>query len=391
MGNRILVLDPDESTMVELRRALAGSGYDVVAAAASTGIGHLLSPEPDVVLISGALPPEDAGLLLRRLRNLDPPPSLIVTVSPRDAGWSAAELRNGGLDRIRLPSDVEELTAAVRRGLENRKVALDKVRLHNELQEKNLQLANAEKMAALGSLIAGVAHEVNTPLGCINANNDAFVLLCRKMQHYFEQHPPREGTDEERLVREMLSIGEDAARTNRIACERILHIVRSLRVFSGPDDTDRRRTDLSEGIESTLMLVHHELKQRIRVVCELDKIPPIDCHPNQLNQVFLNLLVNASQAIEGEGEIRIRAWEEGGWVKISFTDNGRGIPAELLGRIFEPGFTTKRQGTGLGLPISLKIVQDHGGTIEVRSEEGRGSTFTIVLPAGGAIERDRND
>jgi signal transduction histidine kinase len=260
----------------------------------------------------------------------------------------------------------------------------DKTRL---LLESQSQLIQAEKMAALGNLVAGIAHEINTPLGSINSNNDIFGLTLDKVRAHLAAHPPVAGAEAEDLE-EVLSIVGDAIRTNRLACERIVKIVRSLRNFARLDEAERKKADLHEGIESTLTLVAHELKRRIKVIKEFGQIPEIECYPNQLNQVFMNMLVNASQAIEGDGEIRIRTWDQEGTVRIAISDNGKGIPPEQQPRVFDPGFTTKKAGlgTGLGLSICLRIVQEHRGRIELQSEVGRGTTFTLVLPYGTQTE-----
>ena len=261
---------------------------------------------------------------------------------------------------------------------------------HKLLLESQAQLLQAEKMAALGSLVAGVAHEINTPLGSINSNNDIFALTFQKVQPYLKSQLKPEGTNEE--LEGIIEIVDDAIRTNRMACERIVKIVRSLRNFARLDEAERKKVNIHDGIESTLTLVAHELKRRINVVKEFGAVREIECYPNQLNQVFMNMLVNASQAIEGEGEIRIRTWEEDETVRIAISDNGKGIPPEFQSKVFDPGFTTKQAGlgTGLGLSICLKIIQDHGGRIELESEAGRGTTFTIVLPIQEGAERKAN-
>lgn len=251
-----------------------------------------------------------------------------------------------------------------------------------QLLESQSQLMRAEKMAALGSLVAGVAHEINTPLGSVNSNNDIFALSFQRMRDFIRAHPPADRVDAEKELADFLSIVEEAIQTNRLACERIVKIVRSLRNFVRLDEADRKMADIHEGIESTLILVAHELKRRINVVKEFGSIPEVECYPNQLNQVFMNLLVNAAQAIEGEGTIRIRTWREDDTIRIAISDNGKGIPRDLQSKVFEPGFTTKKAGlgTGLGLSICLKIVQNHDGRIDLESDVGRGTTFTIVLP-----------
>ncbi len=151
----------------------------------------------------------------------------------------------------------------------------------------------------------------------------------------------------------------------------------------GPDwNVYLQMADLHEGLDSTLTLVHHELKNRVTVVKEYGEIPPVRCHPNQINQVFMNLLVNAAQAIPDKGEIRLKTFREGDMVKVQISDSGVGIPLANLEKIFDPGFTTKGVGvgTGLGLSICFKIAEDHDGGIDVESEVGKGSTFTLRLP-----------
>jgi signal transduction histidine kinase len=180
-----------------------------------------------------------------------------------------------------------------------------------------------------------------------------------------------------------LEVLDEIGRVNKTACERIVATVKSLRNFARLDEAERKRVDLHEGLESTLVLVHHEFKNRIKVVRDYgDEVPEVECSPNQLNQVFMNILVNAAHAIEGEGTVNIATRSEGEQVTISFTDTGRGIDPKVVPNIFDPGFTTKGVGvgTGLGLAICYRIVKDHHGSIDVESEPGRGTTFAITLP-----------
>jgi two-component system NtrC family sensor kinase len=251
-------------------------------------------------------------------------------------------------------------------------------------QELTGQLIQSEKMAALGLLVAGVAHEINTPMGAIHSNNDIMTRAVRKLRASLENVSDHE------VVR-LLDILDEICRGNEIATERIVNVVRRLKNFARLDEADRKKANIHEGIESTLTLLHHQLKNRIRIVKQFGDIPEVECFPNQLNQVFMNVLVNAAQAIPEKGEICVRTWTEEDSVKISIRDTGVGIPPEHLSKIFDPGFTTKGVGvgTGLGLSISYKIVQDHHGTIEAESSKDE-TTFVISIPltASGKVQND---
>ena len=253
-----------------------------------------------------------------------------------------------------------------------------------DLRESQSQLVQQEKMAALGKLVAGIAHEMNTPIGTINSNADTLGRSLAKLRGIVTSESRGEAVRESPALEHVLSVVEDISRVNQLASKRIVAIVTTLRNFARLDEADFKTADLHEGLESTLTLVHHELKNRVRVVKEYGDIPPIRCHPNQINQVFMNLLVNASQAVKGKGEVRIKTFREDDMVNVQISDTGVGIPPEDRPRIFDPGFTTKGVGvgTGLGLSICFKIVQDHGGNIDVRTEVGKGSTFTVRLPIG---------
>ena len=164
--------------------------------------------------------------------------------------------------------------------------------------------------------------------------------------------------------------------------DRVTTIVKRLRSFVHLDEAELKKADIHEGIEDTLVLVQHQLKDEIKVEKNYGQIPLITCYPRQLNQVFLNLLVNSIQAIDGEGTITITTLQKDKTIHISFADDGVGIPKEKLNKVFDPGFTTKGVGvgTGLGLSISYKIIKNHGGEIKAESEPGKGSKFTIILP-----------
>jgi PAS domain S-box-containing protein len=252
-----------------------------------------------------------------------------------------------------------------------------------ELRQKQAQLVQAEKMASLGSLVAGIAHEINTPLGALNSNNDVLVRSLAKMHGLLDGGLSEDAQQRPEILKLMAAI-EDLNRVNQTAMQRIVAIVRSLRSFARLDAAEQDQVDIHDGLESTLTLVHHQIKNRIRVHKDYGKLPAIYCYPNQLNQVFMNVLVNSSQAIEGEGDIYIKTFNEDDKVIVEIRDTGRGILPEHLERIFDPGFTTKGAGvgTGLGLSIVYQIIEDHHGQIKVESEENKGTTVRIALPIG---------
>jgi signal transduction histidine kinase len=236
-------------------------------------------------------------------------------------------------------------------------------------------------MASLGMLVAGIAHEINTPIGSVSSMHDTLMKAMSKLGDILQQE-----TAEQRLnnkeIQPLLEMIHDA---NRVICsgtERVTTIVRRLRSFARLDEAELKEVDLHEGIEDTLTLVHHEIKHHIKVHREFGHIPKISCFPGRLNQVFVNMLINAKQAIPDKGEIWITTSSDEGNVSIRFRDNGVGIAPERIEKIFDPGFTTKGVGvgTGLGLSICYQIIQDHHGEILVESEVGKGSTFTILLP-----------
>ena len=236
-------------------------------------------------------------------------------------------------------------------------------------------------MASLGQLVAGVAHEINTPLGALSSNVDISRRLVGRVQNILSDRDSQSAQHEELTKRfgQILELNT----INETATKRILTIVDSLRRFARLDEAELDEVDIHEGIENTLTLVRHELKTRIEVQKDYGDIPRVNCFPNQLNQAFMNLLVNAAHAIQGKGKILIRTRLENEFARLlRLAITGVGIPEENLERIFDPGFTTKQSGigTGLGLSIVYQIIQDHRGKIEVESKIGQGTTFRLTLP-----------
>lgn len=250
------------------------------------------------------------------------------------------------------------------------------------------------KMILLGSLISGIAHEINTPLAAIRSSNEVLQDVFDRLEAFVQGLP--ENQRKSGSIEGVLSLARDTFNVQGLACERLDGIARSVRNFMRSDGQTWTKTSLQEVLENALVLTAHLLRGRIAVSKEFSDACEVECHPNQLGQVFINLLVNAAQAIEGTGEIRIRTRQEGGMAVVSISDSGSGMTPEVQARIFEAGFTTKPKGvgTGLGLWISLKTVQAHGGRIEVESrpapEADHGSTFVVFMPLTQPPERTMN-
>lgn len=252
----------------------------------------------------------------------------------------------------------------------------------NKLQNMQHQLIMQEKMASLGNLVAGVAHEVNNPIGAVKSSAHVLTRCIHKIYETLNNSKNLEDVKNDDQFQQALSLLRDNNKVINTASERVSEIVLSLKNFARLDEADFQRVDIHDGINTTLTLVEHEIKNRIEVIKEYGDIPEIECYPNQLNQVFMNLLVNSAHAIHDKGEIKIKTYAENSNVFIEVSDNGKGISKENITKIFDPGFTTKSRGigTGLGLSISYNIIRKHNGEIKVTSEEGKGTTFVIILP-----------
>jgi PAS domain S-box-containing protein len=280
----------------------------------------------------------------------------------------------------------------------------------SEIRQLQQQVLQTEKMASIGQLAAGVAHEINNPMGFIHANlfqMAEYISDLRRVWTAVDALQKSVGQGEPTEIRlasqRLASLAQEvdvefvltdlakAVRESQEGSERIRHIVQDLRDFSHQDTGERVLADVNQCLDSTASIVWPMMKHLVVLEKEYRELPAVPCYPMQLKQVFMNLLVNAYQAIEekarqpGEtGRIRLRTELAGDRVLVSVSDSGSGIAPEHVGRIFDPFFTTKKvgSGTGLGLSTSYSIVQRHGGTIEVESRRGVGTTFRVVLPAG---------
>lgn len=291
-----------------------------------------------------------------------------------------------------------------------RRLSTDNERIKNqeleaalkELKQIQLQLIQTSKMASLGQLAAGIAHEINNPISYLENNLrvlrkyvDYFINI-RDKRHAFVNKLTEAITFLQDISADKASYDNDSKKINYLLADiedllseslegahRVTEIVQELKSFARLDEAENKITNINECIESTLKVINNELKYK----CELEKslsqdIPSIMCNPGQINQVIMNIVVNASQAIEGKGLITIKTYQINNEICISISDTGSGIPPENINAIFEPFFTTKPVGigTGLGLSVSYGIIEKHGGRIEVKSELGLGTTFLIFLP-----------
>ena len=260
---------------------------------------------------------------------------------------------------------------------------------------RQAKVLHQEKMASIGQLAAGVAHEINNPIGFIHSNLSTLGKYLSRIDRFLAVQSgciaagaPPEQVGFVRQQQASLKIDyivkdlEDLVRESLEGAERVRSIVADLKSFSRVDESEYKQADLNECLRSTINIAWNEIKHKATLKKELGEIPRTRCYPQQMNQVFMNLLLNAAHAIEDQGVITVRSWEEDGYVCLSVADTGHGIPEANLNRIFEPFFTTKEvgEGTGLGLSITFDIVKKHNGEITVRSEPGKETVFTVRIP-----------
>jgi len=277
---------------------------------------------------------------------------------------------------------------------------------YQQLKTSQSQILQQEKMASIGQLAAGVAHEINNPMGFITSNLQTFgkyldrlnlfvteqkLLLTEKFTA--EELAPLQEQQKKLKIDYVFDDGRELLEESLDGAERVKAIVQNLKSFSRVDQAELSEINLNDCLESTLNIAWNELKYKTTLEKELGELAPLRCHPQQLNQVFLNILVNAAHAIEKQGVVRVRTWQDETNQYAAISDDGSGIPEEIQQKIFEPFFTTKDvgKGTGLGMSISYDIIKQHGGRIELESELGVGTTFTIVLPREGLVDSAEAD
>jgi signal transduction histidine kinase len=295
---------------------------------------------------------------------------------------------------LRAVERAERSLLEANRSLEGKN--LDLANAFAELEATQGQLQQNEKMASIGQLAAGVAHEINNPIGFVTSNLGTLDRYVAKIVEFINaqseriaSHTPTEIVKELTEKRKALKLDyvlddmKNLVRESRDGTGRVQKIVQDLMNFSRADAVENTLTDINSSLESTINIVWNEIRYKANLQRDFGDLPRIRCHPQQLNQVFMNLLVNAAHAIDKDGTITVRSRYEDGLIQVAISDTGCGIPENIRTRIFEPFFTTKDvgKGTGLGLSISYDIVKKHGGEIRLASEVGKGTTFTVLVPA----------
>jgi two-component system, NtrC family, sensor kinase len=365
---------------------------------------HILSEDQDmahqIAMVRAGKPAAEAyalwhsqidtstSVLLHALHNL----YNVLSVTNQDLADSNVRLEEKVAQRTSQLTTANKELAAEREEL---KTLLKKV------EDAQNQLLQSEKMAAIGQLAAGVAHEINNPIGFVNSNLGTLNGYVEKLLGVINAYEQCEATVADVPKEKLAAVKADAdldflredvralLAESQDGLGRVKKIVQDLKEFSHVDEAEWQEASINDGVESTLNVVWAELKYKADVVREYGQLPPIRCIAAQVNQVFMNLLVNAAQAIDGRGTIAVRTGTEGDRVWVEIADSGKGMTPEIKKRIFEPFYTTKPVGKGTGLGLSLSydiIVKRHGGSFDVDSTPGTGTTIRVWLPIAGPKE-----
>jgi len=410
----ILIIDDIPANLEILIRVFQQEGYKVRAVTrGKMGIDAAENDPPDIILLDVTMP-EMSGYevcrILKKSKKLKHIPVIFISALTETFDKIAA-FESGGVDYITKPIQIQESLARVKTHLALRKYQrlieqknTELVETMDLLKKTQCQLINTEKMASLGVLTAGIAHEINNPISFIYSSSLGLSKNIRFFLDIQKQYDKLLLTLDETSIQEIRTYQAEHDFDERLAeltslseniitgSKRIAGIVQSLRLFARLDEADKKEIDLHDNIDSTLVLLHHKVKDRIRIVKEYTEIPPVPCFPAQISQVLMNLLSNAIEAVEaksnpGEEEtIVIRTGlstvNNKVFVTIEIRDSGVGIPNDILEKVFDPFFTTKPvgKGMGLGLSISNNIVREHGGKIEALSHPVHGTSFSVFLP-----------
>lgn len=404
---KVLVIDDETTVRKAVQFHLKKHGHDPFEAAdGESGLAIVRREHPAVVLVDISMPGIDGIEVLKRIREEKILTEVIMITGNEEADMVVQALRKGAFDYFGKPVNPDKLEISIKKALKKQETQrlLDehvcKLKTTNEQLEQEIskrkQLEQSAKLAALGELAAGIAHEINNPLSFIYANlgnlNKFFLKIRSLIESYDKLAVPDDAKKEIEEIKEGINYTYlktriiDMIEKSIDGASRIKKIVTDMKTFARVDSADIEYANLNASIDTTLGILVHEYKNRVEINRDFDlNLPEVKCFVAKLNQVFLNLLVNACQAIEEKGVICIRTSTNGDNVVIEIEDSGGGIPDDVKERIFNPFFTTKPvgKGTGLGLSISHDIIQQHKGELSVTSKTGEGTTFTIQLPIDG--------
>lgn len=405
---RILIVDDEVGIREMFAVWLREESYECVTAASADAALAILATDTYALVISDMMMPGRNGVeLLREIKSRFADTAVIM-VSGVDRPQRVRDaLRVGAFDYLIKPCELDVLTLSVEHALERRSLQRTARTYKAHLENQNIELANkktelerlqaqlvhTEKMASLGQLAAGIAHELNNPAGFIYGNMDILGGHLSQLRDLLGTYDTVTLTADdtqtvnslktqiryEKLIGDLDSIIADC----REGSERICDVVKNLRLFSRLDEAEIKKIDIHSGIDSTVRLLSRYFSGgQVSLRRDYSELPLINCYAGQLNQVWMNLLVNAAQAVSDHGEVSIATKLDEDSVVVAISDSGSGIPEDQLSRIFDPFFTTKPvgEGTGLGLSISYGIIKRHRGTIKVESQVGAGTTFTVRIP-----------
>ncbi len=419
MQELILVVDDTPANLEVISEALADAGFDVaIATNGERGIQQAQVSQPSLILLDVMMPGIDGFETCHQLKSIEATKDIpvIFMTALSDTTDKVKGFSLGAADYITKPFQEAELIARVKTHLKlyhftknlEQQVADRTAELKatlEKLQSSQLQLIQSEKMAALGQLVAGIAHEVNNPIGFLNGsirNAQEYTrdLLCHL--RLYQKHYPHSNDEisEHAIETDLEFLVEDFPRlidSMQGATDRIKTISDSLRNFSRSDAIEKIPADIHDGLDSTLMILKYRLKandQRPEIkVCRCyGELPLVNCFPGQLNQVFMNILANAIDALDEAHQKKQQQTSQiyittktlnSDWIEIAIKDNGPGIPPEIQAKIFEPFFTTKPvgKGTGMGMSISNQIITEkHNGKLLCNSSPGQGTEFLIQIP-----------
>ena len=421
-NHTLLIVDDENQILEALSKLFSKSGYVVSLARGAEEAQKILEHTEIEVVLTDVKMPERSGIeLLEWIKKNHPMTEVIIMTGYASVEDVVSALKEGAYDYLIKPfRSLEEVMLVVDKAVSLRRVKIENTVLArgleqrvqertreleetmNALKRTQTQLVHQEKMASIGQLAAGVAHEINNPVAFVSTNlrtlKEYMEEIFRLIAKYGEAEQAMENEDHARMrslcaeirtlkqkmdLEFILEDSGEVIEESLEGTERVRRIVTDLKHFSHKGEKEMQYADLNAELESTLNMVWNELKYKAAITKEFGDLPHILCFPTELNQVFMNLLINAAQAIPNRGEITVRTFQENGHIRIQIRDTGAGIPKENLPRLFDPFFTTKEPGKGTGLGLSIAhsiVVEKHHGTLAVQSEMGKGTTFTITLP-----------